>query len=358
VTADDVTRGMCADPGGQRQRHEGEARRERPQAEDVLQVERAEQEEAEDRPGRREHEEDAAGDRAIRESLDAQERRRGAALEDGERAEADEATETAEQRLERGPAGALALADREHDGAEARGRERGSPEVEPAPAWRLRVGRHDPHHGDGERRCDRQVDVEDHAPVAELGEQAADEHADRGAGTSDRSPGGERLRAPGALEGRHDDRERGRREERRTEALSCAGREQGGRGSRRRRCERRRAEDPEARQEHPPAAEQVGRAAAEEQQASEDQRVARDRPADVGAADPKISREARQRDVHRRDVEDHHQLGDQQDEQQDPAPLAGGRRRARSVMPGRQSLAEGRPGVARCVHVRLPRGLW
>ena len=32
--------------------------------------------------------------------------------------------------------------------------------------------------------------------------------------------------------------------------------------------------------------------------------------------------EARQCDVHRRDVEDHHRLSDQQDEEQRPAPLA------------------------------------
>ena len=58
-----------------------------------------------------------------------------------------------------------------------------------------RVGRHDLPGGDGERGRDGQVDEEDHPPVGELGEHAADEDADRGARAADRTPGGERLRA-------------------------------------------------------------------------------------------------------------------------------------------------------------------
>ena len=78
----------------------------------------------------------------------------------------------------------------------------------------------------------------------------------------------------------------------------------------------------EAGQEHPPSPKQVGGAAAEEEQAPEDQRVARDRPADVRAAQVEVTGEARQCDVHRRDVEDHHQLGDEQHEQEQAVPLA------------------------------------
>ena len=175
------------------------------------------------------------------------------------------------------------LGDREDDGAEARRREHGSAEVEPAPARLLRIGGHDLDRGDRECRCDRQIDVEDHPPVAELGEEAADEDADRGARASDCSPGGERLRPLAALERRHDDRQRRRREQRGTETLARAGCEQGGRRARHRRRERRCGEDAEAGQEHPPTPEQIGGAAPEEEQASEDERVAGDRPADVGA---------------------------------------------------------------------------
>ena len=176
--------------------------------------------------------------------------------------------------------------------------------------------------GDRQCRCDRQIDVEDHPPVGELGEETADEDADRGARASDCSPGGERLRPLVPVERRHDDRKRCRREHCCTEALARAGCEQSGRRARRGRRERRCGEDAEAGQEHPPTPEQVGGAAAEEEQASEDERVAGDRPADAGARELKVFREARQRDVHGRDVEDDHQLGDEHDEQEDATALA------------------------------------
>ena len=70
VVTDDVPGRVRADPGGEGQRDEGEAGRERSQAEHVLQVERVEQEEAEDRTGRGEHEEEATADRTICQPLD------------------------------------------------------------------------------------------------------------------------------------------------------------------------------------------------------------------------------------------------------------------------------------------------
>jgi len=61
--------------------------------------------------------------------------------------------------------------------------------------------------------------------------------------------------------------------------------------------------------EHAPAAEQIGGAPAEQEQAAEHQRVAPDRPAGIGAVDAEVGREVGQRDVHGRDVEYDHQLG-------------------------------------------------
>ena len=189
----------------------------------------------------------------------------------------------------------------------------------------LGVGGDDLQCGDRECGCDGEVDVEDHPPVGELGQDAADEDADRSTCAADGSPGGERLRPLVALEGGHDDRERCRGEHRGAEALACASGEEGTGGAGHRRGERGCGEDAEAGQEHPAPSEQVGGAAAEEEQAAEDERVARDRPADAGAGQVQVAGEARQRDVHRRDVEDHHQLRDQQHEQQQPALLARGR---------------------------------
>ena len=88
VLARDVTGRVGADACRQGERDEGEASRERPHAEHVLEIQRAEQEEAEDRTGCGEHQEEAAADRAIDEPLDTEQRGLGAALEDreGERA--------------------------------------------------------------------------------------------------------------------------------------------------------------------------------------------------------------------------------------------------------------------------------
>src|SRR5204863_6640434 len=105
VAADDVPGRMRADPCCDREGDEGEAGGEWPHVEDVLQVERAEEEEAEDRTGRREHEEEAAADGTIGQPLDAEEWCIGMSLEGSEGSEAREATEIEEQSLEGRPAG-------------------------------------------------------------------------------------------------------------------------------------------------------------------------------------------------------------------------------------------------------------
>ena len=138
VLADDVAGRVRADPGRERERDEGEAGRERPHAEHVLEVERAEQEEAEDRAGCGEHQEEAAADGAVGQPLDPQERRVGAALESREGREAGEAAEAEEVRLDRRPTGALGLGDREDDRAETRRCEHSAAEVETLPARLLR----------------------------------------------------------------------------------------------------------------------------------------------------------------------------------------------------------------------------
>src|SRR4051794_6429690 len=112
----------------------------------------------------------------------------GVSLDDREGGEPCKSAETAQQCLARRPARALTLADRKHDGAEARSGEGGAPEVEPLPARLLLVDGYDLDDGGREYDCQRQIDVEDHPPVAELGEQSADEDADRGTRASDCSP--------------------------------------------------------------------------------------------------------------------------------------------------------------------------
>ena len=82
-------------------------------------------------------------------------------------------------------------------------------------------------------------------------------------------------------------------------------------------------EDDEPGEEHAAATEQVGGATTEEQEAAEDQRVARDRPADARAAEVQVGGDVRQGDVHGRDVEDDHQLRDEQHREEPAIRRAG-----------------------------------
>ena len=122
--------------------------------------------------------------------------------------------------------------------AEARGREHCAAQVESAPPRLGGVGRDDLQGGDGERDGDGEVDEEDHPPVGELGEEAADENADRGAGTADCAPGSERLRLRGPWKREVMIDSAAGESMRRAEALTGPRREQGRCGAGERRGER------------------------------------------------------------------------------------------------------------------------
>jgi len=80
------------------------------------------------------------------------------------------------------------------------------------------------------------------------------------------------------------------------------------------------------------AADQVGEATAEQQQGAERQRVGGHHPLPVHRAEPQRFLRGRQRDVHDRDVQHHHQLRQAdhaQDEPPPPVPGAVGRRHIR-----------------------------
>ena len=360
--------------GREGERDEGEAGHQRVRAEHVLEVERAEQEEAEDRAGRDEHQEQAAADGAVGDPLDPQERLLCVALPGCEGAESDEAERCEPDRLGRAPAGLICLGDRVDERGEAGGAEQGAGYVEATPARLLDIAGMTFRAAAASADRDGDVDVEDEAPVADLGEDAADEDADRCAGAADRTPGCERLGPLLALEGSRDDRQGGRGEHGGSEALAgpCCEQCRGGA------CEgggdRRDGENSEAGQEHAPAADEVGEPAAEEEQAAEDERVARDRPADRRPTQLQIAGEARQGDVHGSDVENHHQLGHEQDAEENSTASAGGATWPRwvdvrggglrsssvvvvvvlsSVMHGLDSLQDGGGCVAVCGHFRL-----
>ena len=199
---DEVAGGVDAGADRDGERQERQPGLERPGPEHVLQVQRGEQERAEQHGGGGEHHHEAAADGAVAEALDAQQRLGGAQLERGEGGQAGE----------RRGADARASGSRSSRwSAPGRGRRRARR------GWRWPAARRA---GRGRataaapasagRRCvapaarssaDGQVDEEDRAPVDELGQHAAEQDADRGAGAADRAPDAERLGALGAVEG-------------------------------------------------------------------------------------------------------------------------------------------------------------
>ena len=172
VTADDVAGGVSADPGRERERDEREAGHERAGAEHVLEVERAEQEEAEDRACCDEHQEEPTADGAIGEPFDAQKRLLGPALPDREGGEPSEADAVASPIVWVEPQPALVrLRDRVDECAEARGGEERAGQVEAPPARLAGVAGMTLSAVTASASGDREVDVEDQPPVGHLGEK-------------------------------------------------------------------------------------------------------------------------------------------------------------------------------------------
>ena len=307
-----------ADGEGRGHGQERQAALERAGAEHVLHVERAEQERAEQHGRDGEHHQRPAADAAIGEALHREQRLRRAQLERGERGQAHERRGTEAERLRRRPARAVGLRGGEHECAEARGREQRAAEVEAAPPGAQRVGRarscsapaaSTSPTGRLMRKIRRQSTSSVSVPPSSTPNAApAPPTAPQAPSALARSPpcvnaammiesaAGESIAAPRPWPARAANSVGG-----------AAGERRGERGER---------EHAQAGEEHAPAPEQVGGAPAEQEQAAEDQRVARDRPADVAAADVEVLRHVGKRDVHGGDVEDDHQLGDaEQDEQ-------------------------------------------
>lgn len=136
------------------------------------------------------------------------------------------------------------------------------------------------------------------------------QQADRGAGARHRGEDAERLVAfRPFLEVGGDQREGGRRADRAADALQGACGQQHAAVLRESAEQRGEAEEQGADDEHPAAAEDVARPAAEQQQPAEGEGVRVDDPGQVGGGELQHVPDLRQRDVHDRGVEHHHQLG-------------------------------------------------
>ena len=175
-------------------------------------------------------------------------------------------------------------------------------------------------------QADRDVDVEDPLPAEVLGEDPAEQHADRAACAGDRAPDREGLVALDALGERgREDRERRRRDDRRAEPLHGARADEHAARAREAAGERGCHEQQEPDHEHQTTAEQVGHAASEEQEAAEGQGVAARHPLQVRGREVQGTLDRRQRNVDDRDVDHQHELRGAEEAERDPA--AGVRRR-------------------------------
>ena len=170
-------------------------------AEHVLQVERGEQERTEQHRGGGEHHQEPTADRAIGQPLHPQQRHRDPPLSEPNATSPASAGGDQSNGLGRGPAGALRLRERVHKCGDARRREQRAAQIEPPPVrpGRYRLG------SPGPRRPRRPAPIgrlmkKISAPVDQLREQTAQEHADRRAGSADSAPDAECACALVALE--------------------------------------------------------------------------------------------------------------------------------------------------------------
>ena len=309
---------LDADPGRQhlrgarcedRRARRGEEREsglEHREAQDGLHVEGQQQERAEDAAGLEQRDEVRRRQQPDPEDAERHQRRTLAGLPEHEPDEQRHGENEHADRLERRPALVRRLRDGVDEADEPAGDENRPERVvlvhDVLAAALAHVDRRQHEHGD----ADRDVDPEDPLPAEVLREDAAEEHARRRAAAGDPAPGAECLVALLALgERRRDDRERGRRHDRRAEALHRAGADQHCRRGREAADEGRRGEEREAAHEDHAAPEEVGGTTAEEQEAAIRERVGGDHPLEVLGSEVEIGADRRQRDVHDRDVEHH-----------------------------------------------------
>ena len=154
------------------------------------------------------------------------------------------------------------------------------------------------------------LNEEDPLPAEGARQQAAEQGAGRGAAAGDAAPDAQGEIAFAALgEGRDEDRQGRRRQQRPAEALDAAEGDQRGLRPGETAGQRGAREEHETGHEHAPAAEHVGQAAAEQQEAAEEDRVGAEHPLQTLDGEVQIGPDRRQRHVHDGDVQHDHELG-------------------------------------------------
>ncbi len=202
----------------------------------------------------------------------------------------------------------MALGDAENEQDEPRGHENGAKRVEALAVLVHALGEQE-RREDESSHSDGHVDEEDPLPGEEVDEDAAEEDTECGADATHGAPGAEGDVALAAfLEGPDEDRERCRRDRRRSEPLERAECDQRRLAPREPAQERAEGEEQRAGHEDTPAAEKVRGPSSQEEESSEHERVGADHPLQVLLREPEVDLDRRQRDVDDRDVEDGHEL--------------------------------------------------
>lgn len=178
-----------------------------------------------------------------------------------------------------------------------------------------------------------------------MGEDAADDEPERGRRAGNRSPQPEGAGAfgPSGEVGR-DERERGRRGERRPQPLDGPRPEQPARGRGEPADQRGHAEQRDAGDEDPAAADDVPRPPAEQEQPAEGDGVGVEHPGQALGGEAERVVDLGERDVHDGDVEDQHELAEQQGGEYEAGPVPGRAGGPRVGRGGRQSGLQGAAG--------------
>ena len=233
----------------------------------------------------------------------------GARLDHQERGQQHHGGAQQAERLARGPAGIVAVDDRVHRRDQGCGDRDRAGHVDALAVGERLLARQQPLRDQEDGDADGDVDEEDPVPAQDVGQDAAEQHADRPAAGQHEAEDAHRLRALGGLgEQHHDQRERDGRDHRAAEALHRAGDDQDFLGAGQPAGERRHREDDDAGHEQAPVPEQVAEPAAEQQEPAEREQVGVHHPGERGLREAQIRPDRRQGDVHDRRVEDDHQV--------------------------------------------------
>jgi len=303
-------------------RQERQAGGERAQLEHALQVLGEEEEHPEHRADHQQH--GQVRRRAGRgpEEPQRDDRVADAALDQHERDQQHHTGAERDQCLGRGPADLGDPDEAVDERADAERRRDRTGDVEPA-GLTVGLGQH-PAGRDDQTDSDRDVDEQTPAPGGPVGQHAAEDQADAAAAGRDQAVVAQGLHPLGSFAiGEHHQGQRRGRCDGATDALQDPGGEQelGVRGETAEQGSER--EDADTGDEDPAAAEQVTGTGAEQKQTAEGQGVGVLHPGQAGRAEVESVLDLGHCDVHHGRIQDHHQLGDQDDRENNPGSPGG-----------------------------------